>query len=202
MMATGTGESLWITGEEARRAGQELRRAADAVVVGVKTVLTDNPRLTCRVAKGKRLLRVVLDSDLRLAGDCRLFEEPGPVLVFTGSTHPKNRRRLERAGAEVVRVQMQTRGRISWRDILGELYRREKMHVLIEGGATVVSSALEAGVVDKAYVFHAPKILGPGRSFSQCISARPLGAAIVLRDVRHTVLGDDVLTEGHVYRIG
>ncbi|MBM3315942.1 bifunctional diaminohydroxyphosphoribosylaminopyrimidine deaminase/5-amino-6-(5-phosphoribosylamino)uracil reductase RibD, partial [candidate division WOR-3 bacterium] len=158
MMATGTGESQWITGEKARRFGQVLRKTADAVVVGVNTVLTDDPRLTCRVAKGKKLLRVVLDSDLRLGLDCRLFEEAGPVLVFTGSTHVARRARLERAGAEVIRVRLQGRGRINWLDTLEELYRRQAMTVLVEGGATVASSALESGVVDKAYVFHAPKV--------------------------------------------
>lgn len=202
MMATGGGESQWITGEGARRFAQELRRAVDAVIVGVNTVLTDNPRLTCRILPRKRLLRVVLDSDLRLDPDLRLFKEKGPVLVFTASENKQRRLRLEKSGAQVVRVRLQAKGRISWQDILEELYRRQMTSVLIEGGATVVSSAFEAGVVDKAYVFHAPKILGPGRLFSQGISPRRLSTAIVLRDLRHRMLGDDVLTEGYVYRIG
>ncbi|MEO0073843.1 MAG: bifunctional diaminohydroxyphosphoribosylaminopyrimidine deaminase/5-amino-6-(5-phosphoribosylamino)uracil reductase RibD [candidate division WOR-3 bacterium] len=202
MMATGSGESMWITGEQARRFGQELRRAADAVVVGVNTVMTDNPRLTCRILKRKRLLRVVLDSELRLDPERRLFSEPGEVLVFTASSNRQRRQRLERAGAQVISVRLQAKGRIHWQDILAELYRRQVMSVLIEGGATVVSSALEAGVVDKAYVLHAPKIIGPGRLFSQGISPRRLDSAIVLGDVKHTVLGSDVLTEGYVYRIG
>lgn len=202
MMATGEGESQWITGEKARRFGQELRRAADAVVVGVNTVLTDDPRLTCRVLPQKRLLRVVLDSDLRLNPDRQLFQESGQVLVFTASGNRQRRRGLERVGAQVVSVRLQARGRINWQDILEELYRRQVTSVLIEGGATVVSSALEAGVVDKAFIFHAPKILGPGRLFSQGLSPRRLSTAIVLRDAKYTVFGDDVLTEGYVYRIG
>lgn len=202
MMATGTGESQWITGEKARDFGQQLRRAADAVVVGVNTVMTDNPRLTCRVCPGKSLLRVVLDSGLRLKPDARILEEPGKVLVFTASTRPVLSRRLEARGAEIVRVRSAGRGRLSWQDVLSDLYRREVATVLIEGGATVASSALEAGVVDKLYVFHAPKIVGPGKSFSQGISARPLRRALVLRRVKHTEFGEDILTEGYVYRIG
>jgi diaminohydroxyphosphoribosylaminopyrimidine deaminase/5-amino-6-(5-phosphoribosylamino)uracil reductase len=202
MMATGTGESQWITGERAREYGQELRRTADAIVVGVNTVIADNPRLTCRTDTGKKLLRVVLDSNLRLAPDARLFGEPGPVLVFTASSSGAARRKLEKAGAEVVRVRTQGRSRIHWQDVLAELYRRQVMSVLIEGGATVAGSALDAGAVDKAYVFHAPKIVGPGRLFSQGIASRSLKAALVLREVKHIELGDDMLTEGYVYRIG
>ncbi|MEO0080323.1 MAG: bifunctional diaminohydroxyphosphoribosylaminopyrimidine deaminase/5-amino-6-(5-phosphoribosylamino)uracil reductase RibD, partial [candidate division WOR-3 bacterium] len=202
MMATSEGESQWITGEEAREFGQKLRKAADAIIVGVNSVLSDNPRLTCRIAQGKRLLRVVLDCFLRIGPDARLFSEPGPVLVFTTSNNEGRIRRLERVGAEIVRVRMERKERLSWQDILAELYRRQVTTVLIEGGATVVSSALEAGIVDKAFFFQAPKVFGPGKSFSQGMNARSLNSALVLKDVRHTELGEDWLTEGYVYRFG
>jgi len=200
MMATGEGESQWITSERAREVGQQLRLIADAVVVGVNTVIADNPLLTCRLNKQKRLLRIVLDSDLRLPLGSRLFDAPDRVLVFTACGNGSKVRRLSQKGAEVVRVRMERRGRLQWQDILAELYRRQVMSVLIEGGATVVSSALEAGVVDKAYFFQAPKVLGPGKSFSAGMKPRSLKGALVLKDVRHIELGDDILTEGYVYR--
>ncbi|MEO0022694.1 MAG: dihydrofolate reductase family protein, partial [candidate division WOR-3 bacterium] len=103
-------------------------------------------------------------------------------------------------GAEVVRVRLDRRNRLNWQDILNELYHRQIASVLIEGGATVASSALEAGVVDKAYIFQAPRILGPGKLFSAGLRPRSLNTAITLRDTRHVELGDDILTEGYVYR--
>lgn len=202
MMAAEDGESQWITGPKAREYAQELRREADAVLVGVNTVLKDNPRLTCRVAAGKRLLRVVLDSRLRFPAQCRLFEDEGPVLVFTAHGGEKRIRELVRAGIEVVRVRASAQDRLNWQDVLSELYRRQVTSLLIEGGATVVSSALEAGVVDKACFLHAPKVLGPGKSLSHAMASRRLKAALVLRDVRHQELGEDMLTEGYVYRFG
>ncbi len=200
MIATGTGESQWITGEQARAEGQRLRLVADAILVGVNTVIKDNPLLTCRVKKGKRLFRVVLDSELRVPLNSRLWTAPDPVLIFTASDSGVKRRRLERLGAEVVRVRQERKGRLLWQDILAELYRRQVLSVLIEGGATVISSALESSVVDKAYFFVAPKVLGPGKSFSAGMKPRSLQGALVLKNVRHTVLGEDIVTEGYVYR--
>lgn len=200
MMATEEGESQWITGERARDVGQRLRLMADAIIVGVNTVIIDNPLLTCRIKSQKRLLRVVLDSDLRLPPDRRLFEAPDRVLIFTARKDGVRARSLGKRGAEVVRVRKGKKGHLLWQDILAELYRRNVTSVLIEGGATVVSSALEAGVVDKAYFFQAPKVLGAGKSFSLGMKPRSLKRALVLKGVRHIELDDDILTEGYVYR--
>uniref|UniRef100_A0A7V3PU66 Riboflavin biosynthesis protein RibD n=1 Tax=candidate division WOR-3 bacterium TaxID=2052148 RepID=A0A7V3PU66_UNCW3 len=200
MIATEEGDSQWLTGERARATGQLLRLMADAILVGVNTVLKDNPRLTCRLNAEKKLLRVILDSNLRLPVQSRLFQEPGPVLVFTATRQEERIKRLERIGAQVIRVRQERKGRLNWQDILNELYHRQITSLLIEGGATVVSSALEAGVVDKAYFFQAPKILGPGRLFSIGLKPRTLRTALTLKDVRHIELGDDILTEGYVYR--
>jgi len=200
MMATDGGESQWITGERARAAGQFLRLMSDAVLVGVNTVLADNPRLTCRLNKEKKLMRVVLDCNLRIKEQSRLFSEPGAVVIFTASRQEQRIRKLERTGAEVIRVREEKRGILNWQDILNELYHRQITSVLIEGGATVVSSSLEAGIVDKAYFFLAPKVLGPGKLFSQGIAPRDLKRALSLKDVRHIKLGEDMLIEGYVYR--
>ncbi len=200
MMATEEGESQWITGEKARAMGQILRLGADAILVGVNSVIIDNPKLTCRIKKEKRLIRVILDTNLQIPLESRLFSEPGPVLIFTSSGGEKKIRGLGRLGAEVVRVRQEGKGRLVWQDVLKELYQREVMSVLIEGGATVISSALEAGVVDRAFFFSSPKILGPGRLFSREMKPKSLKSAIVLRDVRHIELGEDILTEGYVYR--
>jgi diaminohydroxyphosphoribosylaminopyrimidine deaminase/5-amino-6-(5-phosphoribosylamino)uracil reductase len=198
MVADAGGKSRWITGTEARRRGQELRLAADAIVVGVHTVLKDDPALTCRIVTGKKLVRVVLDTQLRIPSRRRLFKEPGPVLVFTAGR--SGAKRLCANDVEVLGVPTGRGGLLSWPAILGELYRRQLMTVLLEGGATVASSALDAGIVDKVCAFVAPKVLGPGKSFSGKMVPRRLGRAIELRHVEHIPLGSDILIQGYVHR--
>lgn len=200
MIADRWSRSRWLTGPAARQLGQALRQSADAIVVGAGTVRADDPRLTCRMAKGRRLVRVILDTELAVSPGSRVFREPGPVLVLAGFRHEARAARLERQGAEVVALGSNAGGLLSWPRILGCLYRRGLATVLVEGGATVASSALDAGVVDKVCAFHAPLILGPGRSFTQEMRARPLGRAIRLSRVEHRSIGPDVLTEGYVHR--
>lgn len=201
MVATSKGESQWITGERARREVQKLRQASDAVLVGAETILYDNPSLDCRLNRRRPLLKVVLDSELRVSSRSRFLRGNGIALVFTSSRDQKRREQLERAGAEVVTIgQGSKSGILSWSCILAELYRREVMSVLVEGGAMVAATALDAGIVDKICFFHAPKILGPGRSFGARMKPRSLKRALVLEQVRHRCFGDDVLTEGYVVR--
>jgi diaminohydroxyphosphoribosylaminopyrimidine deaminase/5-amino-6-(5-phosphoribosylamino)uracil reductase len=202
MIADREGRSKWITGPHARAFGQELRLRADAVVVGVKTVIADDPLLTCRVRPPKQFARVILDSSLAIPPACRLLKEPGPVLVFTSSSDAARAERLWARGVEVLRVAQEESGLLKWDAVLAELHRRQLQTVLIEGGATVASSALQAGIVNKVYVFHAPKILGPGKSFSYGLSRRGLTQAIELKRVEHRCLGPDSLTEGYVHRTG
>jgi diaminohydroxyphosphoribosylaminopyrimidine deaminase/5-amino-6-(5-phosphoribosylamino)uracil reductase len=202
MVADATGHSKWITGPQARALGHKLRLCADAIVVGVNTVIADNPRLTRRVKSPRQLVRVILDSNLSTPLKSRLFTEPGPVLVFTSSRDAMRAERFWAQDVEVLRVSKDEDGLLSWPDILGELHRRQLQTVLIEGGATVASSALEADIVDKMYVFQSPKMLGPGKSFTQGVTPRPHGQAIELTRVEHRCLGPDFLTEGYVHRIG
>jgi diaminohydroxyphosphoribosylaminopyrimidine deaminase / 5-amino-6-(5-phosphoribosylamino)uracil reductase len=200
MVADEMGHSKWITGPQARALGHELRLCADAIIVGVNTVIADNPRLTRRVKTPGQYVRVILDSKLSTPLESRLFSEPGPILVFTSSRDAATAERFWTRNVEVVRVNKGADGLLSWYEVLGELHRRQIQTVLIEGGATVASSALEAGVVDKMYVFQSPTMLGPGKSFTKGITPRPHGQAIELTRVEHRCLGADFLTEGYVHR--
>ncbi len=200
MIADGMGHSKWITGPKARALGHDLRLYADAIVVGVNTVIADNPRLTRRGKAPGQYLRVILDSGLAMPLKSRLFAEPGPILVFTASQDAAKAERLWARDVEVKRVSKGADGLLSWAEILGEFHRRQVQTVLIEGGATVASSALEAGIVDKVYVFQSPKMLGPGKLFTQGVTPRPHGQAIELTRVEHRCLGSDFLTQGYVHR--
>jgi diaminohydroxyphosphoribosylaminopyrimidine deaminase / 5-amino-6-(5-phosphoribosylamino)uracil reductase len=193
-IATRAGESKWITGPEARAASQELRREYDAILVGVGTVLADDPLLTDRTGQPRRrpLARAVLDARLRTPPTSRLVEtaREWPLLIFTaadrvlgegrvysvtsagyasgsGENFDENRAReeiLTGLGAEVVRVESRG-GRLDLDAVLAELARRQLTSLIVEGGAEAAASFVEARLVDKATFFIAPLIIGGREAF-------------------------------------
>jgi diaminohydroxyphosphoribosylaminopyrimidine deaminase/5-amino-6-(5-phosphoribosylamino)uracil reductase len=163
-IATRTGESKWITGEQARLRAQELRANHDAVMVGINTVLTDDPRLTVRDVPGRSPVRVIVDSKLRLrlsshvVGTARDF----PTCVIT--TQEASRAvgdALEESGLSLIRVPSTAEGRCDMTAALRELAAREVVSVLCEGGAELAGSLLAAGLPDELHAFIAPILLGP-----------------------------------------
>ena len=177
-IAVASGASRWITSAAARRAARRLRRACDAVLVGVGTVIADDPALLA-VARGREkrgFLRVVLDSRLRIPPTARLLRAARrrPLRIYTTRAAPPSRaRRLERAGATVVRVASRG-GRVDALSVAADLGRLEVSSLLVEGGGEVHASFLEAGLVDKVALFIAPRLLG-GRDAVPVVGGR--GAA-------------------------
>lgn len=155
-VATAGGESQWITGERARRSALVLREEHDALLVGIGTVLADDPRLTRRVGSaGGPNTRVVLDRRARLPESARLLAEPGPVVVYTEIEDPTRLGRLVGRGVEVQRLDSVTPAAV-----LADLGRRGCTSVLVEGGPTVAGAFFDAGLWDRAEVFLAPMLLG------------------------------------------
>jgi len=155
------GASRWITGEEARRFGHLLRAQHDAILVGIGTVLADNPELTCRLPglDDRSPVRVVIDTQLRLPPSSRLVQtaERVPTLVFTAA---EGGDALRRRGVDVLRVIHDEHGRPSLRATLGVLAGRGFTRLLVEGGATVISSFLHKGYADRLEIFTGPITLG------------------------------------------
>jgi len=153
----------WITSEESRAEVHRMRHAADALLTGIGTILADDPLLTDRsgLPRRKRLLRVVLDSRLRLSPKSRVVETADDdLLVFTALPVVSTKaRKLQNAGAEVVRAKTKN-DRIDLSSVLVELGRREILSVLLEAGPTMNGAALAAGLVHKLFLFYAPKIAG------------------------------------------
>jgi len=177
-IAVASGASRWITSAASRRAAGRLRRGCDAVLVGVGTVIADDPTLSAAVrGREKRgFLRVVLDSRLRIPAGARLLRAARlrGVRIYTTRAAPAARaRRLERAGATVVRVGSRA-GRVDPRAVVADLGRLEVASVLVEGGGEVHASFLAAGLVDKVALFIAPHLLG-GRDAVPVVGGR--GAA-------------------------
>ena len=163
-VATRTGESRWITGEEARLWVHRMRAANDAIMVGIGTVLADDPLLTVRLdGEYEQPLRVIVDSSLRIPETSMLVktasEVPTVVAAVQGSYSEAKRAQLERAGLEVWDLPA-IKGKVDLVTLMKELGKREITSLLLEGGSTLNASALEAGIIDKFVFFQAPLIIG------------------------------------------
>jgi len=158
-IATRTGASKWISSPSSRRLVQQLRARSDAVLVGVETVLADDPRLTCRLAGARQPLRVVLDRRLRTPTRARVVKGRGHALIVCAIGASRAvKKRLETAGAEV--LELAGSERTVWKGLLAELGRRNVQELLIEGGGQVAASALSARVVNGLTFFYNPRIIG------------------------------------------
>ncbi len=164
-VALSSGESRWITSEEARADVQRLRASASAVLTGVGTVIADDPRLNVRdpsIDLGPRgLLRVVLDTRLRTPANARMFDAAGPVLIATcESSAGEHADGLRRAGAELLEVSADAVRGVDIGQVLRELGRRECNDVLVEAGPTLAARFLSLDLCDELIVYYAPKLLG------------------------------------------
>lgn len=201
-IATRTGESRWITGQEARDRGHHLRALSDAVMVGVGTLLADDPKLNARDHQGQPLprqpLRVVVDSTGRTPPGASLFRQAGPVLV-AGARIPAERvRRLQEAGAEVVQLPGED-GLVDLKALLAFLGQREVSSLVVEGGSRLLGAFFDQGQVDKVVAFVAPVILGDARAIPAVGGhGRPtLAEALRLRDVVVEQVGADIAIVGY-----
>lgn len=159
------GESKWITGELARREAHRLRRAVDAVLIGIGTALRDDPELSVRhvAAKGSGPLKIVVDPSLRLAPRARLLRSGKTLLVSTRAAARTPRAlALEKKGAEIIAFPDTPRGLIPVTKLLKLLAERKILSILVEGGPRTYSHFLESGVVDELDLFVAPKLIGSG----------------------------------------
>ncbi len=198
-LASAEGHSQWITGVEARRMVHKMRRDHGAVLVGVGTVLADDPALTVRHVAGVSPRRIVLDSHLRtpLSAACAGDLARGTVFACIDAARGEKRRALEERGAAVWPLPPGARGRVD----LGALLRRAAEEgiasILVEGGAAVYSAFVEEGLADKLCAFIAPRVLGGGRALVHDLGHRRIDDAPRLSGVRVRQVGADGLLEGY-----
>lgn len=192
------GRSDWITSEESRAEVQRMRHASDALLTGIGTILADDPRLTDRsgLPRRKRLLRVVLDSRLRLSLKSRVVATADDdLLVFTAaSLNSAKARKLQKAGVEIVRAKAKN-GRIDLQTVIAELGRREITSVLLEAGPTLNGAALATGIVHKLVLFYAPKIAGENRV---PFAVAPRLKLSPIQNLRTREFGPDIAVEAYV----
>jgi diaminohydroxyphosphoribosylaminopyrimidine deaminase / 5-amino-6-(5-phosphoribosylamino)uracil reductase len=202
-IATSTGESKWISGERSRKSVHDLRHQVSALMVGINTILKDDPALNVRREgkKNRDPLKVILDSTGKIPITANvLTHEPQLTLVATSLEMPKEKRKeLERLGAQVV-VCPAVNKKVDLRFLLQMLGEMDIDSILIEGGSTVAFSALKQGIVDKFIGFIAPKIVGgvdaPAAVGGEGFPA--LSDALMLHRLKMKRMGDDIYVEGYL----
>jgi diaminohydroxyphosphoribosylaminopyrimidine deaminase/5-amino-6-(5-phosphoribosylamino)uracil reductase len=199
-IAAASGDSQWISSDESRALVHRWRREADAVMVGAGTVITDNPRLTCRMKDGRDPARVIIDGRLKVSPEARVFrqESTAPSILVTNVGNLARAQRLFRgSGVEVIGAQAQ-RGAIALDLLMRQFGQRGWCRVLIEGGAHLAGAALSAGVADRVAMFIAPRILGSGLSAVEGLTAATIKHSLKLEHMTVRASGDDWLIEADV----
>ncbi len=205
-IATSSGESKWITGPEARRIGHRMRNQSDAIIVGIGTVLRDDPSLTTRIESAPESRdphRVILDSHLRIPLDAKvlnLSSKSKTYIATTISASTAKLKEVKKKKAEILIIDADATGKVDMPGLMEELARLGMTNVLIEGGARVNASALRSGAVDKVVFFIAPKILGGDDARGSIGGGSPesLEDAVRLTCLSHTSAGQDMMVEGYI----
>lgn len=200
--ATATGDSKWISGESSRLKVHRLRNKVEAIMVGVETVLQDDPLLNTRLPEGGRdPLRVVVDSRLRMPVSAAMLSTAGTLIATTSAAGVAARQKLEAAGAEVITLP-EDEGRVSLPELWRELGRRNVQTLLLEGGATLAGAALRSDLIDQMMVFVAPKLIGGSSDYGifRGEGCSLLGDAVKLEDVRMETFDNDILVSGEVVK--
>jgi len=205
-IATKSGDSRWISGEEARKQVHNLRHITDAIMVGVNTVLADDPLLTCRCCGGrggtarKQPLRIVVDSRGRTPPTARLFSEPGKTLLALGrSVTPGEAAAFAQAGAELLELPS-AEGLVDLEKLLRALGEREITSVLVEGGEILLGSLFDRGLVDRVIAFIAPIIIG-GKEAKTAVGGKgvdKVADSLKLERVSVERFGEDLMVSGYV----
>ena len=198
-IATHSGDSKWISGEAERRTSHALRAACDAVLVGVGTVLADDPLLTVRLVPGASPLRIVLDTTLRLPPDAQILADAAPTLVITTDRSDSSRREaLQANGVAVHVVGVHPPWGVDLEAMLLFLRARGVRTLLVEGGGAVITSFLRERLVNRLIVGIAPTILGAGTDAVGDLETASVAESRRLRERAVHAVGDDVLIAGNL----
>ena len=203
-IATSKGESKWISNELSRIYVHKLRSRVDAVMVGINTVLKDNPLLLARIRPKEATKRVVVDSKLKLPLNSQLIRTAriAPLIIATTNKSSKKKRNmLTKKGALVIVIRSKN-SKIDLQNLFQALATMDIMHVLVEGGGELIGSLFDEGLVDRMLFFISPKIIG-GETAVTSIRGRGvqrINDAIRLKNMEIKRFKEDILVEGNVYR--
>jgi diaminohydroxyphosphoribosylaminopyrimidine deaminase/5-amino-6-(5-phosphoribosylamino)uracil reductase len=200
-IATAKGSSKWISSPESLKLAHRLRSHHDAIMVGVGTVLADNPELTVRLVRGRNPTRIILDSKLRIPLDAKVLanQETARTLVATTPAADKEKlAALRRMGIEVLTMPPDAQGQVDVSELLKMLGQRQISSLLVEGGGETITSFLRLNLADKIIAIIAPKILGKGTDAVGELNITDLSKALKLSFTRVYRSGEDIVVEGRV----
>ena len=200
-IAAYTGDSKWIGSPEQRKYAHQLRNNADGIMVGIETVIQDNPSLNVRLTrKTSDPVPIVLDSKLRIPLDSNLLKIHEHSIIATSSApKPRKIEKLNNLGATVLQIKKDKNGRLNLKDLVKQLGKNEMMSVLIEGGSKVSASALKNRIVDKVVFFYAPKIVGAeGISMVGELGIDTIKKSLEIKDLQTKKLKNEIMVEGYL----
>jgi len=204
-IATRNGHSKWISGEISRRWVYRLRDQVDGVVVGIETIIKDDPQLTSRIRGGRDPFRIVLDSRLRIPEESRVIKEsPSRTILATTELAPHEKsERLEKNGVRILRFDSEER-KVPLRPLLKKLGEMGMVSILVEGGSEVNGSFLNQGLIDKVFIFFSPKLMGDREAIGIFTGKeiKDLKEATLLHEIRIRRTGEDILLEGYIQKGG
>lgn len=193
-IAASSGDSRWISSRPALRFSHRLRAHHDAVLVGIGTVLKDDPELTVRLVRGRDPKKVILDSRLRLPPGAKVLTPPRGLMVATTERADQEKAKaLEALGVEVLLCGEE---RVDLRRVLKELHGRQVQSLLVEGGSRVITSFLREGLWDRLIVILAPKVIGEGIEAVGDLGIREVKDALTFQDPSFRRIGPDLVFEG------
>lgn len=202
-IATFTGDSKWITSDKSRGLAHRIRKNYDAILVGVNTILRDNPKLDAWFSK-RHPIKIIVDSQLSIPQEANIFSRNSQVIITTLSTaagqETENRKILAQK-AKILEVKEKA-GQINLKDMMKKLAQMEISNILVEGGGTLIGALFDEGLVDRLMIFISPKIIGGKDAISSVMGrgASRIDRAIKLKEIRLKRIGEDLLIEGDVQR--
>jgi len=201
-IATCTKESKWITGKESRELVHQLREEIDAIMVGIGTVINDNPNLTAylKADKIKDPVKIIVDSKLRIPSDANVFKSDSKVIIATTAVADIEKIKILQDRKVDVLVIEEQEQRVNLVKLMEELGKKEITYIMLEGGAEINASALKSNIVDKVMFFIAPKILGGQDSISAIggKGCEKLTDAFNIHDLNVFRTGNDIVIEGYI----
>ena len=203
-IATRTGDAKWVTGESSRHYVHQIRHEMDAIMVGIGTVMADDPMLTTRLEgiDVRHPVRVILDSKLSVPMNAKVLGGDAKTIIVTGSdVFDEKKANVEDKGVQVLEVPL-IDNRIDLGQLMIKLGEQGIMSLLLEGGSSVMASALKSDIVDKVMFFYAPKILGSDDGMPICSGPGPelMRDCLTLKDISTSRFDDDILIEGYIDR--
>lgn len=198
-IATETGPRLMISKKKSRDLANKWRADYDSVLVGINTIIKDNPKLTCLSNQSKNPIRIILDSKLRIPLNANIFKQKGKTIVVTTKQANKNKKlQIEKLGAEVITFSTNQQGHIDLDSFLKYLGKRNITSIMVEGGSEVASGFINHILVNKIAFFISPRILGNGIDALDKKAKNKLGNIFKLKNVKVRKIDGDKLVEGYI----